>query len=111
MLRAAADVVARLWRTSPTLTAAGLLMLPVLAAALAGLTAALAAAGTLAAVFWRKLNRSMANPSTPLVADIKPSSGSEKEPKVEAAGLIQSEAVLGEMPKSYLPTRRIVSPA
>ena len=37
MLRPAADLLRRLWRTSPLLTAAGLLMLPVLAAALAGL--------------------------------------------------------------------------
>src|ERR1051326_5037003 len=63
------------------------------------------------ATFWRKLKRSMAAPSVPVVAEIKPLVGADGAPKVEAFGLIQSEAALGEIPKSNLPTRKIVSPA
>src|SRR5438552_1047407 len=67
------------------------------------------AAGTLAAVFCRMLNRSIVYPSVPVVAEMKPEFGSEAS--VEGSGLIQSETGLGEAVKSYLPTRKTVSPA
>src|SRR6185436_11455848 len=65
------------------------------------------AAGTLAAVFCRILNRSMARLSVPVVFEMKPVSGSEAEPKVAALGLIHRDTALGKTVKSYLTTRRI----
>src|ERR1051325_4333324 len=67
------------------------------------------AAGTLAAVFCRRLKRSIVNSPGPVGGERQPLVGADAEPKVAGAGLIHKATELGDGLKSYLPTRKTVS--